>query len=151
MTTREAQPEAIEAIKAQTTAIYERAWNEGRIDDLDAICAPNYLRHEPPQPGLVGLAALKQHILAMRTAFPDLTLHLYETINEGTTFAGRWIFQGTHTGPMPGLDRPPTGKRVEITGLFFVHTSNDKAVEEWIYGDTMGMFQQLGLLPPMGA
>ncbi|MEI7771548.1 MAG: ester cyclase [Chloroflexales bacterium] len=151
MTMQEAQSEDNEAMKARALQIYERAWSEGRINDLEITFAHTIVRHEPPQPDVVGLDAYKQHILALRAAFPDLTLQVIEAISEGTTQAGRWVFQGTQTGPMPGIDAPPTGKHIEMTGLFFAHTVNDQIVEEWIYGDMMGLFQQLGLLPPMEA
>lgn len=151
MTTREIQPTEPTITKEQTIQIYEHAWNEGQLDDLDKILAPTILRHEPPQLDIVGIEAYKQNIRAMRATFPDLTLRLIDTIIEGTTWAGRWTLEGTQMGPMPGVDLPPSGKHVVMTGLYFLHTRDDLAVEEWIYGDTMGMFQQLGLLPPMQA
>lgn len=149
MTTREAQIEAIEALKAHAQQSVERVWNEGQFDTLDVNYAPDFIRHNPPNSDLVGIEAFKQYIIALRTAFPDFTLCLDEMIVEGTTQAGRWHCQGTNTGPLPEGDLPPTGKPVEMKGLFFLHTRDGKIVEEWSYGDMMGMFQQLGLLPPM--
>jgi len=151
MTMREAQPEDAEALKARAMQIYERAWNEGKFDGLDTVLAPNVIRHEPPNSDIVGLDAYKQFILIRRAAFPDATLRMDEAISEGATRAGRWTFQGTNKGPLPGLEGTPTGKQITMTGLFFVHTIDDRHVEEWVYGDTMGMLEQLGLLPPKEA
>lgn len=151
MTTREAQPEASEAIKAQAWQSVERTWNKGQLDMLGEDYAPDFIRHNPPNGDLVGIEAFKQYIIALRTAFPDFTLRMDEMIVEGTTQAGRWSFQGTNTGPLPDADMPPTGRHVEMTGLFFLHTRDGKIVEEWSYGDMMGLFQQLGLIPPMQA
>lgn len=148
MTTREAQLDEIEALKAQGKQILERAYNEGQLDALDTVYAPTLVRHHPPNPDLLSLDAFKQFIIAMRTAYPDLTFSFDEIIIEGAMWAGRWSLRGTNTGPLPGLIIPPTGKHIEITGLFFLHSRDGLVVEEWVYGDIMGLFQQLGLLPP---
>lgn len=148
MTTRAAPPESVEAFKAQVKQIVERAFNEGQLDDLALIYAPTIVRHQPPNPDIVGLDAFKQYVLGRRAAFPDLIVRLEEITIEGTTMAGRWSLQGTHTGPLTDPNVPPTGKPVMMTGLFFLHMRDGLNVEEWSYGDTLGMFRQLGLLPP---
>ena len=41
-------------------AAFEAAWNEGDVDALDAIAAPDLVVHDPPGPDLVGLDAYKR-------------------------------------------------------------------------------------------
>jgi len=45
---------------------------------------------------------------------------------------------------------PPTGKQVTSTGIVICHVANGKAVEEWMNADTLGILQQLSVIPSMG-
>jgi predicted ester cyclase len=42
---------------------------------------------------------------------------------------------------------PPTGKRMEITGITIKRVSEGKIVEAWTNFDALGMMQQLGRIP----
>jgi hypothetical protein len=41
---------------------------------------------------------------------------------------------------------PPTGKRMEITGITIERFADGKVVEEWTNFDALGLMQQLGLV-----
>ncbi len=60
----------------------------------------------------------------------------------------RWHMQGTHTENLFGI--PPTGKAVSVKGISVVRVVGGKIVEDWVSEDTMGLMQQLGIIPPMG-
>ncbi len=45
---------------------------------------------------------------------------------------------------------PPTGKHVTVTGITLTRFADGKEVESWFNYDTLGMLQQLGVIPPMG-
>jgi predicted ester cyclase len=72
-------------------------------------------------------------------------------VAEGDQVATRWIFRGTNTGdfvtPMP---IPATGKQVTISGITIARFAGGKVVEDWHQVDTLGMLQQLGVIPSMG-
>jgi predicted ester cyclase len=55
---------------------------------------------------------------------------------------------GTHHGIFLGI--PPTGKRVQVTGIEIFRLAGGKIVEHWNSYDDLGLFQQLGVLPPIG-
>jgi SnoaL-like polyketide cyclase len=58
-----------------------------------------------------------------------------------------WTFVGTHTGAVAlpdGSQLAPTGKRVEIRGMEFVH---GKIVVDNLYYDNMVVLAQLGFVP----
>ena len=63
----------------------------------------------------------------------------------------RWTLRGTNTGdivtPMP---LPATGRQVTISGITIVRIAGGKGVEVWQVGDTLGVLQQLGVIPSMG-
>jgi predicted ester cyclase len=45
---------------------------------------------------------------------------------------------------------PATGKDVKITGISIDRFENGKVVEAWSNWDSLGMLQQLGVVPTMG-
>jgi len=71
-------------------------------------------------------------------------------IVDGDTAALRWTWEGTHTGALPSLGIPATGKRVRFSGCSIYHFRDDKIVQQWEYGDLLGFLQQLGVVPSFG-
>ena len=71
-------------------------------------------------------------------------------IHEGDTTAYRWTWRAKHTGESPTLPIPPTGKEAVLVGCTVVGWDGGKIVEEWEYGDYLGILQQLGVVPPLG-
>jgi predicted ester cyclase len=55
---------------------------------------------------------------------------------------------GTHTGELMGV--PPTGKRLEMTGIVIYRIAGGKIVERWAQHDVLGLMQQLGVIPTRG-
>ena len=56
------------------------------------------------------------------------------------------VARGTHLGSWLGI--PATGKVVSIQ-MFVVHRFADGVIaEDWVLVDSLGVFQQLGLVPP---
>jgi predicted ester cyclase len=45
---------------------------------------------------------------------------------------------------------PPTGRRVEMMGCSVSHWMVGRIVEEWNYVDWLGLFRQVGVIPPLG-
>ena len=52
---------------------------------------------------------------------------------------------GTHQGEFYGI--PPTGKQINQSGATFYRLSNGRISEIWLLADTMGLMQQLGVIP----
>ena len=52
---------------------------------------------------------------------------------------------GSHQGELMGI--PATGKPIAITGIEIFRLADGKIVEQWVAVDSMGMLQQLGVLP----
>jgi predicted ester cyclase len=73
-----------------------------------------------------------------------------EVIIEGDAAVIRWTWEGTHSGVSPSLGIPPTGKRASMVGCSVFHFRNGKIVEQWEYSDTLGLPQQLGVIPALG-
>ena len=140
-----------EGLKTSFRRILDEAWLEGNLDALDEIYAADFIYHNGPFPDIVGLEASKQDISGSRGAFPDVQWTTDEMVMEGDTLVTRYTLRMTHTGPSPKIPIPPTGKSITYIGCLVSHFAGGKIVEEWNYGDYLGMLQQLGLVPSMGA
>jgi predicted ester cyclase len=99
---------------------------------------------------LAGRAAIHEFRSREKAAFPDRTMTVDASVEQGDTFADEWTFAGTHTGPLvmsDGTDVPPTGKRIEFKGMELVQVRDGKVVVHHSYRDNMALIRQLGLLP----
>jgi steroid delta-isomerase-like uncharacterized protein len=119
----------------------------GNLDVAQEVYAPDFVGHDPTMPeDLHGIEAARQFAEGMRSAFPDLTCTIEEQIAEGDKVVTRWSTSGTHEGETEELG-PPTGNRMEITGISIERISEGKVVESWDNYDAMGMMQQIGHIP----
>ena len=67
---------------------------------------------------------------------------------EGDELATRKTFRGTPDGPFMGI--PPSGRSVSMSLMDIVRITEGRVVEHWSVGDTLGMMQQLGVIPQPG-
>ena len=137
--------------KATVRRFTEEGWNQGHVAVFDELTTPNWVYHDPVVPDVRTLEAYKRFVTETRSAFPDLHFTLEDMIAEGDKVVARWTFHGTNTGaivtPMP---IPATSKQVTMTGILIVRFAGGKGVEVWDQADSLGLFQQLGLIPAPG-
>jgi predicted ester cyclase len=91
---------------------------------------------------------LKQFISLFRAGFPDLHFTIEDMIAAGDTVVVRQTYRGTHKGELMGIS--PTGKQVTITSIDIGRFTGGKLVEHWGATDSLGLLQQLGVVPPLG-
>jgi len=135
-----------EANKAQFRRTLEEMFNQGNLAIADELIAPDCLNHEVP-PGMNnrGHESMRQVVVMLRTAFPDLHYIIEELVAEGDTVAGRVTMSGTHLGPYMGI--APTGRSFRQAQMHFVRFRDGKGVEHRAVRDDLGMMQQLGVIP----
>ena len=113
---------------------------------MDELVAENYLDHSPqPFPGIsAGREGLKQAFRMFWDATPGR--HEIEAqIAEGDKVVTRITAYGVHEQDLPGL--PATGRQVKMTGTAIHRIEGGKSAEKWSDKDTLGLLQQLGVLP----
>jgi predicted ester cyclase len=134
--------------KAVARREIEELYNHtGNLDAANEIYAPEFVGHDPTLPeDLHGIEPARQYAATFRSAFPDLTCTIEDQLAEGDKVATRFRAHGTHQGETEELG-PPTGNRVEITGVTIERFSEGKVVESWDNFDALGMMQQLGAIP----
>jgi len=79
------------------------------------------------------------------SAFPDLQYHPEDIIAEGDKVVTRYTFTGTHQGDFQGI--PATGKKIKVEGIGILRIRAGRILEFWAVSDSMGMMQQLGVVP----
>lgn len=123
----------------------EDGWNKGNLAVVDEVYAPNYVQHEPAPATVNSSEALKQQVMMYRSAFPDLQMTIEDLIAEGDKVVWRFNSNGTHKAPFMGI--PATGKTAFVTGIIIFRLENSRIVEGWLNLDTLGLLQQLGVIP----
>jgi predicted ester cyclase len=71
------------------------------------------------------------HVLnnVLRSAFPDMTVTIYDQVAEGELVTTRKAIMGTHTGTFMGV--APTGRNVTIDVIDIVRVRDGKYFEHW--------------------
>lgn len=129
----------------------EEVWHQGRLNVVDDLTAANCVFNDPSLPGgkVTGPEAYKQVVQMYRAAFPDLRITINDQGAEGDKLVTRWTATGTHKGALMGI--APTGKRSTVTGINIDRYQSGKLVESWQNSGTLGMFQQLGVVPMLAS
>ena len=70
-------------------------------------------------------------------------------VAEGDKVAVRWTFTGTHKGKLV-VGIPPTGLQATMTGIAIYRITGGKIMEIWVNSDVLGLWLQLGVIPPIG-
>ena len=141
-------PMSTEANKTSVRRFYDEVFNKKNRAAIDEFIDPNQVDHAAPPGTPGGLAGAKQTIGMYLTAFPDLHFTVEDMIAEGDKLVARLTVRGTQQGAFMGI--PPTGKHVTVTAIDISRMAGGKSVEHWIEMDTLGMMQQLGVIPTQG-
>jgi steroid delta-isomerase-like uncharacterized protein len=121
-------------------------WEQGNIDLIDELVAPDYVNHSPATPEQpTGPEGLKGVVTMFRSAIPDLKIVVEDMIAEGDKVVLRYTLEGTHEGELFGV--PPTGQRLSIKSISVERVSEGKIREHWRVTDSLDMMQQLGVIP----
>ncbi len=134
--------------KALVRRFVDEVQSGGNIDLIDEVCSPGFVNHSAP-PGIpADREGLKILTAMFRGAFPDSHFTIEDMVSEGNKVATRKTFHGTHGGEFMGM--PPSGRVVSMGLIDIVRVSDGRVVEHWAMGDSLGMMQQLGVIPQPG-
>ena len=123
------------------------AWTSGELDAFDEIIPPDYQEHDTQNPNAStpGPAGAKRTAEMYRAAFPDDHFEIEQQVAEGEYVTTRWTVTGTQDGELMGM--PASGKQVTVSGITIARFEDGMIVEGWTNWDTLGMMQQLGVVP----
>lgn len=123
----------------------DELWNRGNFIAVDQLLASDYDGHSSTV--IQGPDGAKTFVSRLRVAFPDFQFKIVDQVSEGDKVATRWIISGTHQGEFQGM--PPSGKRIEMTGITIFRIACGKLIEGWTNEDTLGMLQQIRAVPSL--
>lgn len=125
---------------------YQDAYNTNNLDALDAVVAAD-IKTPGILPGFApGLEGLKQLHRMTLDVWPDNHVEIEGMLAEGDTVVARVSISATPQ--KPGFGVQPTGKSFKVPGMYLVRIANGKIVEHLGIEDSLGILQQLGLMPP---
>jgi predicted ester cyclase len=129
--------------KALVRRLYAEVMGKGNMTEADELLSTQYVEHLPaPTPGREGL---KQLVMMVRSAFPDIHNTVEDAVAEGDRVAVRIGVRGTHQDAFLGI--PPSGKAVEWGEIHIYRVVGGKIVEHWGEADQFGLLQQIGAIP----
>jgi steroid delta-isomerase-like uncharacterized protein len=125
-------------------------WNARRLEVADEIFADECVTHQlksgsdltsgPRDP-----ETAKRHVAEWLQGFPDLHFTIEQILVSGDCVTMQTTMHGTHTGTWLGI--PATGKTVNVRMISIHRLANGKIVEDWVLVESLGLFQQLDLVP----
>lgn len=126
-------------------------WN-GDFSLADEIIAPDFVAHFAPMAGspgdVRGPEGLTGWIAGIVAAFSD---YRFETtvgpLADGDLLAGRWLFEATYRGGIPGSSPDAVGQPVAYAGVDILRIEADRIAEYWLSADTLDLLQQIGVVP----
>ncbi len=127
--------------------IYVEMLNTGDADLVDQFVAADYINHNSFVAD--GREANRRFWGGFFAALPDLSATMEDLVISGDRVVGRFVYRGTHTGELMGI--PASGNTVEMRSIDIWRVADGMFVEHWDELNLLELFQQIGVIPPLGA
>jgi steroid delta-isomerase-like uncharacterized protein len=131
--------------KAVIRTFIDDVLNQNRMERANDLVVEDFVELDPFPRQRAGREGLKEVLGGMRAAFPDMHWVVEEMVAEGNTVVTRFTWTGTHRGAFLGV--PATGRSVAVKGVVIDELAGGKMSKSRILMDTLGMMQQLGVIP----
>jgi predicted ester cyclase len=91
--------DTIESNKALVRRLYEDGFNQGNLEVVEELVAPDVVTHDPIiLDAPTGPESIRGGIEMIRKAFPDFNVEVLDLIAEGDKVASYLLMSGTNTG-----------------------------------------------------
>ena len=131
----------------QLAETYLSMLNTRDADLVNRYVAEDYINHNPSVPD--GREANRQFWAMFFAALPDLSATTEDLVICGDRVVGRFLYRGTHTGDLMGI--PASGNPVEMRSIDIWRVQDGMFAEHWDELNLLEVFQQIGVIPPLGA
>jgi predicted ester cyclase len=131
---------------------FNEVWNARQFavlsEIVDRACVTHQIRSAAGEISSAarGPDALREHIESWISAFPDIRV-MIDLQAVCQPYVVSWVtMRGRHTGPWQGV--AATGREVTIRSVAQHRVESGRMVEDWVIVETLGLFQQLGVVAP---
>jgi steroid delta-isomerase-like uncharacterized protein len=121
----------------------QEVWNEGRLEAIDELHAPDYVRHHDSDGG-EGPEHYRAHLTNVLRVIPDNHCHVEQVIAEGELVMLRITQSGTHLGAYGDVE--PTGRRIRFQAVDILRVVDGKIAESWHAYDRLALLEQMGVM-----
>ena len=131
------------------TRWFEEVWNQGREEMIDELAAPDVVGHtlvDSRGTLIAGREAFRGFWRDFRATFPDIRIKIEDALADGDREMVRCTIYATHRGD--GIGLAATNRPVKFCGMVLARVRNGQLVEVWDSWDFLGMYTQLGAMPP---
>jgi steroid delta-isomerase-like uncharacterized protein len=143
--TQQQQREAAQEI----SDAFVEAYNTGDTSLIEPVVTDDFVcHHHVAGVELHGTSEYAGRTKEIRGAFSDFKMAEDVLLVEGELAAAQFSWGGTHDGLFQGID--PTNESVRTSSLCLIRMADGELDEMWIYSDTPGMLEQLGIEPGLG-
>jgi predicted ester cyclase len=138
--------DTLESNKALVRRLYEEGFNQGNLDVVEEIVAPDAITHDPIiLDAPTGPDAIRGGIEMIRKAFPDFRVEVLDLLAEGDRVASFLSMSGTNTGDY--RRGGATHKTGTMRAFFLWRVAGGRLAESWGMADRFQFLQQLGFVP----
>jgi steroid delta-isomerase-like uncharacterized protein len=132
----------LEANKSLVRSMNDQVWNQGNLDVIDEVYAPDFVRHFLPDGSVLrGIDSFREHVRQHREAFPDWREEIQQIVAEGDLVVLHFVSTGTNAGSWRGS--PATGRKIRIHEMSILRIEDGKIAEQWLLPSIFSMQQQL--------
>ena len=131
--------------------LYERlndaivtAWSSGEFNLLNTVLSPNFEWHTSTSPDVLGREDLKDLLVQVRHALPDIGFAIEDYVESENTLAVRWTTRATHSRVYYGI--PPTHRVINSTGAAFATVTDDLISHVWSTWDPRSLLRGVGII-----
>jgi predicted ester cyclase len=138
--------DALESNKALVRRLYDEGFNQGSLDVVDEIVAPDVVTHDPIiLDAPTGPDSIRSGIEMIREAFPDFHVEVLDLIAEGDRVASYLLMSGTNTGDY--RRGGATNRKGSMRAFLLWRVADGQLAESWGMADRFQFLQQLGIVP----
>jgi steroid delta-isomerase-like uncharacterized protein len=132
--------------EATVRRFYEEMCTGRKLELAEELFTVDHVMHDPQVsngPGPRGMAEM----VAVYQQGADGRWTIDEIFSAGDRVVVQWTGTGRHIGDLNGV--PATGNSIRVAAITIHRMADGKIAETWEVWDTLGMLQQIGVVPVM--
>jgi steroid delta-isomerase-like uncharacterized protein len=128
---------------------YIKAVTDANMSEMDKFLSPD-MKHYSVNNEIMGIEPWKYRVAVQKQMYPDWKLVIDELIISGEKAVARFTSTGTNTGKGPTGSLPPTGKKIEYSGVTIFYFVDGRIYEERAFYHVVPMLAKIGytIIPP---